>query len=208
MNLPNRLTLARISLVPPLVVVLLTRVPNFEFWGVLILLGAALTDWLDGYLARRRGQITPLGVLLDPVADKLLISAAFIALVELGLAPAWMVVIIVGRELAVQGMRTIATAEGFRVVVSDLGKAKMVLQVCAASLLLLASRFPELRLAGTLALWLVMLFALVSAVRYFNEFWRKLGARWHQRRGSVVVLQPEKESEPERERENKNVVVH
>ena len=206
MNLPTRLTLARISLVPLLVVVLLTRVPNFEFWGVLIMLGAALTDWLDGYLARRRHQITPLGVLLDPVADKLLISGAFIALVELGLAPAWMVVIIVGREFAVQGMRTIATAEGFRVVVSDLGKAKMVLQVCAASLLLLASRFPELHLAGTLALWLVMLFALVSAVRYFSEFWRKLDAR--QRRGSLLVLRPEKESEREREQKDKDVVVH
>ena len=129
MNLPNSLTLSRIVLVPPLVVVLLTRVENFELWGVLILFGAALTDWLDGLLARRRRQITPLGVLLDPIADKLLISAAFIALVELGLAPAWMVVIIVGRELAVQGLRTIATAEGFMVAVSELGKAKMAVEV-------------------------------------------------------------------------------
>lgn len=195
MNLPNSLTLVRIFLVPPLVVVLLTRVENFELWGVLIFLGAALTDWLDGYLARKRQQITTLGVLLDPIADKLLICAAFITLVELKLAPAWMVVIIVGRELAVQGLRTIATAEGFAVTVSDLGKAKMVLQVCAASLLILAGRFPGLRLTGTLALWLVMLFALVSAVRYFAGFWRNLDVRIKQRRGALTILAPQKKED-------------
>lgn len=187
MNLPNTLTLIRIFLVPLLAVVLLTRVENFEFWGLAILLGAALTDWLDGMLARRRGQITTLGVLLDPIADKLLICAAFIALVELGLAPAWMVVIVVGRELAVQGLRTIATAEGFSVEVSDLGKAKMVLQVCAAGLLLMAGRFPALQLTGKVALWLVVFFALLSAVRYFADFWRKLNGRVKQRRGALAL---------------------
>lgn len=195
MNLPNSLTLSRIVLVPPLVVVLLTRIENFELWGVLILFGAALTDWLDGLLARRRRQITPLGVLLDPIADKLLISAAFIALVELGLAPAWMVVIIVGRELAVQGLRTIATAEGFSVAVSELGKAKMVLQVWAASLLLLGSRFPDLRLIGTIALWLVVVFSLWSAVRYAAEFWRLLNARRLERRGGLTILNPQKKDD-------------
>lgn len=195
MNLPNSLTLARIFLVPPLVVVLLTRVANFELWGVLILFGAALTDWLDGLLARRRRQITPLGVLLDPIADKLLISAAFIALVELGLAPAWMVVIIVGRELAVQGLRTIATAEGFSVAVSELGKAKMVLQVWAASLLLLASRFTDLRLIGTIALWLVVVFSLWSAARYSAEFWRQLNARRLERREGLTILNPQRKEE-------------
>ena len=195
MNLPNSLTLSRIVLVPPLVVVLLTRIENFELWGVLILFGAALTDWLDGLLARRRRQITPLGVLLDPIADKPLISAAFIALVELGLAPAWMVVIIVGRELAVQGLRTIATAEGFSVAVSELGKAKMVLQVWAASLLLLGSRFPDLRLIGTIALWLVVVFSLWSAVRYAAEFWRRLNVRRLERRGGLTILNPQKKDD-------------
>ena len=106
MNLPNSLTLLRIFFVPLLIVVLLTRSPNvelwgvsmrFEFWGVLILLIAAATDWADGYLARRNSQITTLGILLDPIADKLLITAAFIALVDMHLVPAWMVVIIIGR---------------------------------------------------------------------------------------------------------------
>lgn len=190
MNLPNSLTLVRIFLVPLLVVVLLTRVENFELWGAAILLGAALTDWLDGYLARQRRQVTTLGVLLDPIADKLLIGAAFISLVELRLAPAWMVVIIIGREIAVLGLRTVATAEGFTIAVSDLGKAKMVLQVCAATLLVLASRFPELSPVGTAALWLVLLFALVSAVRYFAEFWRHLDDRVKKRRAQLLVVPP------------------
>ncbi len=190
MNFPNTLTLFRIFLIPLLVVVLLTRGQNSELWGVAILLGAAMTDWLDGYWARTRRQITTLGVLLDPIADKLLISAAFISLVQLDLAPAWMVVIIIGREIAVQGLRIIATAEGFTVAVSDLGKLKMVLQVCAAAILIPAHRFPELLPAGTLALWLVMLSALVSAVRYFAEFWRHLDDRVKQRRAKLLIVHP------------------
>lgn len=195
MNVPNSLTLFRIFLVPLLVVVLLTRVENFELWGVCILLGAALTDWLDGYWARKRQQITTLGVLLDPIADKLLISAAFITLVELKLAPAWMVVIIIGRELAVLGLRTIATAEGFTIAVSDLGKVKMVLQVCAAALLILVSRFPQLQRLGTAALWLVVFFALLSAVRYFAEFWHHLDGRIKQRRAQLLIVQPQKKQD-------------
>src|SRR5437762_877920 len=124
MNLPNSLTLLRIFFVPVLIVILLTKSPNlvvwgvsmhFEVWGVLILLLAAATDWADGYLARRRLQVTTLGILLDPIADKLLISAAFISLVDMQLVPAWMVVIIIGREFTVLGLRNIASAEGFTI---------------------------------------------------------------------------------------------
>jgi CDP-diacylglycerol--glycerol-3-phosphate 3-phosphatidyltransferase len=194
MNIPNSLTFIRIFLVPFLVVVLLTRMENFELWGVAILLGAALTDWLDGYLARRRRQVTGLGVVLDPIADKLLIAAAFITLVELQLAPAWMVVIIVGREVLVVGLRAIAAAQGFSVPVSDLGKIKMVLQVCAAALLILSSRYEILAAMGTVALWLVVFFALVSAARYLVQFWRGLNARGRQRRPELVVVPaPEQE---------------
>ena len=188
MNLPNILTLVRIFLVPLLVVVLLTRTDGFELWGVAILLGAAATDWLDGYLARRRRQVTSLGVVLDPIADKILISAAFITLVELDLAPAWMVAIIVGREVAVSGLRAIAAAQGFSVPVSDLGKLKMVLQVCAAALLILSGRFEVLAAMGKVALWLVVFFALLSAVRYGREFWRGLDARLRERRTPLVLL--------------------
>ncbi len=194
MNIPNALTLIRIFAVPFLVVVLLTRMEDFELWGVTILLGAAATDYLDGYLARRRRQITGLGVILDPIADKLLIAAAFISLVELSLAPAWMVVIIVGREVLVTGLRAIAAAQGFAVPVSDLGKVKMVLQVCAAALLILGSRFETLAAMGTVALWLVVIFALVSAFRYTVEFWRGLD-RMRQRREQLTVVPPPAETQ-------------
>ena len=116
-NLPNALTLLRIFLVPFLVVVLLTKFDGREIVGLVIFLTAVATDFLDGWLARRRGEITTLGALLDPIADKLLISAAFISLVELGLAPAWMVVVVIGREFAVSGLRSIASGAGHR----DLG---------------------------------------------------------------------------------------
>ncbi|HKD10880.1 MAG TPA: CDP-diacylglycerol--glycerol-3-phosphate 3-phosphatidyltransferase, partial [Thermoanaerobaculia bacterium] len=111
-NLPNALTLSRIFLVPFLVVVLLTKFDGREIVGLIIFLTATATDFFDGWLARRRGEITTLGTLLDPIADKLLISAAFISLVELGLAPAWMVVVVVGREFAVSGLRAIASGHG------------------------------------------------------------------------------------------------
>ena len=168
-------------MVPVLAAVLLNRpegevLPGekFALWGAAILVGAALTDWFDGYFARRRQQVTTLGMMLDPIADKLLITAAFISLVKLGLAPAWMVVIILGREFAVSGLRTIAAAEGFIIAASDLGKAKMVMEVFAATLLILSIPFPPLEWWGKGALYLVVIFALISAVQYFARFWRNL----------------------------------
>ena len=180
MNLPNSLTLLRIFFVPVLIVILLTRSPtvpmfgftvHFEVWGVLILLLAAATDWADGYLARRRLQVTTLGILLDPIADKLLISAAFIALVDMHLVPAWMVVIIIGREFTVLGLRNIASAEGFTIEASTLGKTKMVLQVSAVAIVIAGARHPSLRPLWLILLWLVVISALVSAAQYFLRFW-------------------------------------
>jgi len=144
-NLPNSLTLLRIFIVPLLVVVLLT--PFSESWfgvprhivGVTLFLGAALTDYLDGHLARSRNQVTRLGQLLDPIADKLLISAALISLVENQLAPAWAVVIIIGREFAVTGLRSIAAADGVVISASRMGKFKMLVQVLTVSLLIVSS---------------------------------------------------------------------
>jgi CDP-diacylglycerol--glycerol-3-phosphate 3-phosphatidyltransferase len=144
-NLPNSLTLLRIFIVPLLVVVLLT--PFFENWlglprhifGVALFLGAALTDFLDGHFARSRGQVTRLGQLLDPIADKLLISAALISLVENQLAPAWAVVIIIGREFAVTGLRSIAAADGVVIAASKMGKFKMLAQVVTVALLIVSS---------------------------------------------------------------------
>jgi len=176
MNLPNSLTVFRIFLIPLFIVVLLTRFPNKEFIGVAIFLAAAMTDWLDGYMARRRRQITTFGTWLDPLADKLLVASALIALVEMGLAPAWMVVILIGRELAVEGLRNIALAKGFSVDVSDLGKAKMVSQVAAITAIILGTRYAWLETLGRWGLWLAVLFAVVSAVQYFQRFWNQAGA--------------------------------
>src|SRR5438128_998491 len=149
MNLPNALTLTRIFLVPLLVVVLLTKfegrlilgVPK-ELVGAAIFGLASLTDWLDGYLARRRKQVTPLGQFMDPLADKLLITAALVSLVQMDLAQSWMVVVILGREIAVTGLRSIAYARGVSNPASPLGKFKMVSQVTAILLLILADHVP------------------------------------------------------------------
>jgi CDP-diacylglycerol--glycerol-3-phosphate 3-phosphatidyltransferase len=203
MNLPNFLTVLRIFFVPVLIVVLLTRSPNvilwgfpmhFEVWGVLILLMAAATDWADGYLARRNRQVTTLGILLDPIADKLLISAAFISLVDMHLVPGWMVVIIIGREFTILGLRNIASAEGFTIAASALGKTKMVLQVCAVAVLIAGARHPSLRPISKVLLWLVVISALVSAAQYFHRFWNKLDDRIKQRR-KLRMLESQKKQQ-------------
>jgi CDP-diacylglycerol--glycerol-3-phosphate 3-phosphatidyltransferase len=145
LNLPNALTLSRIFIVPLLVVVLLTKSPSDwlgvpqQLLGLALFVGASITDWLDGYVARRRGQVSTLGILLDPIADKLLISAALVSLVENRLAPAWAIVIIIGREFAVTGLRSIAAAEGFTISASKKAKFKMLSQVIAVTLLILGS---------------------------------------------------------------------
>jgi CDP-diacylglycerol--glycerol-3-phosphate 3-phosphatidyltransferase len=149
LNLPNTLTLSRIFVVPLLVVVLLT--PFSENWfgvqrhiiGVALFLGAAFTDYLDGHIARSRRQVSRLGILLDPIADKLLISAALISLVENRLAPAWAVCIIVGREFAVSGLRSVAASEGLLISASKMGKFKMAAQVFAVALLIASSASGE-----------------------------------------------------------------
>jgi CDP-diacylglycerol--glycerol-3-phosphate 3-phosphatidyltransferase len=189
MNLPNALTVTRIFLVPLLVVVLLTKFEERIVFGwrkelvaAAIFALASFTDWLDGYLARRRKQVTPLGQVIDPLADKLLTSAAFLSLVQIGLAPAWMVAIIIGRELAVTGLRGVAQTRGLTMPASGLGKLKMASQVVAVLLLILA---PEVggemeRAATTLghaALWIVLALALWSAVEYYQTFTAVLSGR-------------------------------
>lgn len=179
MNLPLSLTLLRIFFVPLLVVLLLTKGHAMDAWAVGVFLAAALTDLLDGQLARRRGQITTLGILLDPIADKLLISSALISLVERGFVPAWIAVIIVGREFAVSGLRTIASASGLVLAASELGKTKMVLEVAAITALVVErhAAFMAGWHLGAALLWLAMLFAVVSAGQYFWMVWRSMGSR-------------------------------
>jgi CDP-diacylglycerol--glycerol-3-phosphate 3-phosphatidyltransferase len=204
LNLPNSVTVARIFLVPLLVVVLLTppwatawvksKLQDVEYaawighlviwlsdWrevvGVAVFLTAAATDWLDGFLARRRGEITTLGQLLDPIADKLLTASAFISLVELQLAPAWMVVVIVGREFAVTGLRSVAATRGIVIAASPLGKAKTGTQIVAITLMILTNtleRWGRFGYLGVAALWVAMIVALASGVDYLVRFGRRL----------------------------------
>jgi CDP-diacylglycerol--glycerol-3-phosphate 3-phosphatidyltransferase len=191
MNTPNLLTLLRIFFVPLLVAALVQEKVALEIHGVLltndlmalaIFLCAAATDLLDGYLARRWGQITTIGTLLDPIADKLLISAALISLVQVRAVPAWMTILIVGREFAVSGLRSIAAAAGYTISASDLGKTKMIAQVAAVSALLLSLRHPEVRGTANFLMWGVVAFSLLSAADYFHKFWRKVDDRVKKRR--------------------------
>jgi CDP-diacylglycerol---glycerol-3-phosphate 3-phosphatidyltransferase len=191
MNLPNTLTLIRIFLVPIVVAVLLTvEIRIWAFWGASLFLAAALTDLLDGYLARKRKQVTTLGRLLDPIADKLLISSALVALVQLNIAPAWMVAIIIGRELVVSGLRSIAAHEGFSIDVSTLGKGKMVTQVAAVVGLILGYKYGGwVESTANVLLWAVVLLALMSMGQYFREFWSKLDSsiKYRERRRMKVL---------------------
>lgn len=171
LNLPNSLTFFRVFLVPFLVVALLTEFEAKEYVGLGIFLLAAVTDLVDGWIARRFNQITRLGMLLDPIADKLLISAAFISLVALGLASAWMVVVIIGREFAISGLRSVAAQQGIDMPASKLGKGKTVSQVIAISLLILGEKLGELQWLGPAVLWVVVILAIVSAVDYVWRFY-------------------------------------
>lgn len=182
-NLPTWITIVRIFLTPVLVVVLMTKVTALEPFGLswqmigtVVFLLASATDYLDGWLARRRREVTKLGILLDPIADKLLTSAAFISLVQIGVAPAWMVWIIIGREFAVDGLRMIASSQGITIEASLWGKYKTVSQVVAIVLLILGYQYlGKWNVAGDVALIAVVVLATLSAADYFAKFSRRLG---------------------------------
>jgi len=191
MNLPNLLTLLRIFFVPMLVAALVQEHLSLQVAGFVIsnsllalaiFLAASATDLLDGYLARRWKQVTTVGTLLDPIADKLLISSALIALVQVHVVPAWIVILIVGREFAVTGLRSIAAQGGYTIKASELGKTKMVAQVIAVSLCLMGMHWKWLAPWAMLWIWIVVAFAILSAVDYFRKFWRKVDQRVKLRR--------------------------
>jgi CDP-diacylglycerol--glycerol-3-phosphate 3-phosphatidyltransferase len=190
-NLPNLLTLLRIFFVPLVVAALVQENRSYtvngfkltnELLALAIFLTAAATDLLDGYLARRWKQVTTVGTLLDPIADKLLISAALIALVQMHVVTAWMAILIIGREFAVSGLRAIAAAEGYTIKASELGKTKMVAQVAAVSLVMLSMRWKGLRPVAVAGLWGVVFFSLASAVDYVRKFWRGIDEKVKLRR--------------------------
>jgi CDP-diacylglycerol--glycerol-3-phosphate 3-phosphatidyltransferase len=196
-NVPNGLTIARIFFVPFLVAVLVQEkiilhwngsVITNDYIALGIFLIAAATDLLDGYLARRWGQVTTIGTLLDPIADKLLVSAALISLVEERMVAAWLVVLLIGREFAVSGLRSIAAAEGYTIRASELGKTKTASQVVAISLLMLSMHHPRFAPLASLALYVVVFFSLWSAVAYFRRFWRKVDISVKQRSRQELLL--------------------
>jgi CDP-diacylglycerol--glycerol-3-phosphate 3-phosphatidyltransferase len=182
LNFPNALTLARILLIP---VFILSIVSSLEY-GLLIataiFLAASATDALDGYIARRRSQVTTLGRLLDPVADKLLVMAALFLLVDMDRVAAWVAIVIVGREFAVTALRALAASQGLVMSADTTGKFKMILQIVAIVLLLLQDEpitFIDLHVWGSLCLYASMILALVSGIQYAAQLWKHMTTSPH-----------------------------
>ncbi|HLR72409.1 MAG TPA: CDP-diacylglycerol--glycerol-3-phosphate 3-phosphatidyltransferase [Pseudogracilibacillus sp.] len=185
MNIPNKITLSRICLIPIFIIILsipmhwgeweigTTTLPVTHFVAGVIFLIASLTDWLDGYYARKYNLITNMGKFLDPLADKLLVSAAFILLVELDLAAAWIVILIISREFAVTGLRLVAAGEGVVLAASNMGKLKTVSQITAIAFLLLHN-FPFSYLGipmDTIVLYIALILTTWSGIEYFVKNW-------------------------------------
>ena len=205
MNLPNYITLTRIFSVPVLIWILSSGrfavgVNGEREWlASAVFIAASITDGLDGYLARRRHQITTMGMLLDPLADKLLIAAAFITLVQFNpsVVPAWMAVVIVGREFLVSGLRSIAAQQGFTIDASDLGKVKMVVQIVVVVLCILDHRWLQwefgqfvfpIDLLARVGIWFMVTLSLVSAIDYFAAFWSKIDRQVVRRQRRAFIL--------------------
>lgn len=184
-NLPNLLSVFRILLVPLLVVVLLTKFEGKEFVGLGVFLLASLTDFLDGYIARKKQLVTRLGKFLDPTADKILTSAAFISLVELELAPAWMVAVIIAREFAVSSLRGLAASDGVILAAILSAKVKTTLQVIAIALMIISNQLGEFERLAPVALWLALLASVYSGLEYFVRFGPE-----------VFKIRPRQESSP------------
>ena len=205
MNLPNYITLSRILSIPLLIWILSSsrfssQHGQREILASALFILASITDGIDGYLARKRGQITTIGILLDPLADKLLIAAAFVTLVQFNpaLVPAWMAVVIIGREFLVSGLRSIAASEGFTIEASGLGKFKMLVQIVSVVAVILSHRWREWPLYGhyvfpvywiaMVAIWFMVFLSLVSAIDYFAAFWSKIDRQVVKRRRRTFIL--------------------
>jgi CDP-diacylglycerol--glycerol-3-phosphate 3-phosphatidyltransferase len=171
MNVPNLLTVIRILSIPILIVILLSEFKGSKLIGCAVFLLAALTDMLDGMWARRKNQITTVGKLMDPIADKLLIAAALICLVELGTVASWMAIILIGRGIAITGLRAIASSQGHHIQASRLGKIKMWIEAIAISLLILgADILGQFYILALLGIWLAIAVSLISGAEYFLKF--------------------------------------
>jgi CDP-diacylglycerol---glycerol-3-phosphate 3-phosphatidyltransferase len=204
MNLPNTITMSRIIMIPLFLWILS---PHFPWRGVhgeqevaaaVLFVLASITDGIDGYLARKRGQITTMGMLLDPLADKIMVAAAFIQLVEYNpdVVKVWIVVVIIGREFLISGLRSIASSEGFTIQASDLGKLKTIVQIVSVASAILAHHWDHwqfgflvfpMRWYAIAAIYFTVLVSTISAVDYFIGFWKQIDRASKSRRKSAVL---------------------
>ena len=214
MNLPNSITLSRIASVPLLIWALSPKFPvhgthgEQEIFASAIFILASITDGVDGYLARRRGQITTLGLLLDPLADKLMVTAAYIALVAYNprIVPPWIAVLVIGREFLVSGLRSIAASEGFTIEASEIGKLKTVIQIVSVVAAILNHRWDEwhwgwytvgVHLIAMVAIYWMTAVSIISAVDYFVGFWNKVDhVSGRRRKRSLVLSRKKREVSP------------
>ena len=213
MNLPNSITMSRIAMIPLLLWILS---PHFawqrsngeqEIAASVLFVLASITDGLDGYLARKRQQITTIGMLLDPIADKVMVTGALIALVAYNpdVVKVWIAVVIIGREFLVSGLRSIASSEGFTIEASDLGKLKTVIQIVSVVSAILAHHWNQwqfgvvvipLRWIAITAIYFTVLVSVISAIDYFVGFWKKIDHASKDRRKAFVLSRRKSASAP------------
>lgn len=181
LNLPNFITLFRILLIPVFIILFINPTEDRSLSAAVIFVVAAMTDLLDGYVARRTGQVTRLGKLLDPIADKLLVLSALILLVNVDRVSALVAILLIAREVAVTGIRAIAAGEGMIISAETTGKYKMALQVVAITMLILegteVSEWGNLHLAGIVTLYLSLVLGYVSGGQYILSFWKQVVAK-------------------------------
>jgi CDP-diacylglycerol---glycerol-3-phosphate 3-phosphatidyltransferase len=205
LNLPNSITMSRIAMIPLLLWILSAHFPwrgpqgEQEILASVLFILASITDGLDGYLARKRAQITTMGMLLDPIADKIMVTGALIALVAYNpqVVKVWIVVVIIGREFLISGLRSIASSEGFTIQASDLGKLKTVTQIVAVVSAILAHRWYQWHIGvlvipvewiAIAAMYFTALVSIISAIDYFVGFWKQIDHASKDRRGKAFVL--------------------
>jgi CDP-diacylglycerol--glycerol-3-phosphate 3-phosphatidyltransferase len=203
MNLPNSITMSRIVMIPLLLWILSPHFPGHthgeqEILASVLFVLASITDGLDGYLARKRGQITTIGMLLDPIADKIMVTSALVALVAYNpqVVKVWIAVVIIGREFLVSGLRSIASSEGFTIQASDLGKLKTVIQIVCVTSAILAHGWDQwhigllivpVRWIAIAAIYFTVLVSSISAIDYFVGFWKQIDHASKDRRKASVM---------------------
>jgi CDP-diacylglycerol--glycerol-3-phosphate 3-phosphatidyltransferase len=212
MNLPNSITMSRILMIPLLLWILTPHFPWHahgaqEITASVLFVLASITDGLDGYLARKRKQITTMGMLLDPIADKVMVTAALIALVAYNpqVVKVWIVVVIIGREFLISGLRSIASSEGFTIEASELGKLKTVIQiVCVVSAILAHGWYQwqfgvlivPVKWIAIAAIYFTVLVSVISAIDYFVGFWKKIDHASKDRRKAFVLTRRKSANTP------------